>query len=55
MLEPSPEEERAVEVALGIDVPTREEIENRLFEQEMGLLSERYLRNLRREATIISR
>ena len=39
----------------GGGVPTHDEIENRLFEQEMGLLSERYLRNLRREATIISR
>ncbi|MGE0594799.1 MAG: peptidylprolyl isomerase [Hyphomonadaceae bacterium] len=36
-------------------VPTREEVESRLFEQELAMLSERYLRNLRREATIISR
>jgi peptidyl-prolyl cis-trans isomerase SurA len=36
-------------------VPAREEIEGRLREQELALLSERYLRNLRREATIITR
>jgi peptidyl-prolyl cis-trans isomerase SurA len=39
----------------GGGVPSREEIENRLYEQELALLSERYLRNLRREATIITR
>jgi peptidyl-prolyl cis-trans isomerase SurA len=36
-------------------MPSRDEIENRLFEQEMAMLSQRYLRNLRREATIITR
>lgn len=36
-------------------VPARSEIEGRLREQELALLSERYLRNLRREATIITR
>lgn len=36
-------------------VPPREEIEGRLREQELTMLSERYLRNLRREATIITR
>jgi peptidyl-prolyl cis-trans isomerase SurA len=39
----------------GGGVPTHEEVEDRLFQQEMELLSERYLRNLRREATIITR
>jgi peptidyl-prolyl cis-trans isomerase SurA len=39
----------------GGGVPSSEEIENRLYEQEMAMLSERYLRNLRREATIITR
>lgn len=39
----------------GAGVPPREEIEARLREQELSLLSERYLRNLRREATIITR
>lgn len=39
----------------GGGVPTTDEIENRLYEQEMSMLSERYLRNLRREATIITR
>lgn len=39
----------------GGGVPPREEIEGRLREQEISMLSERYLRNLRREATIITR
>lgn len=39
----------------GGGVPNRQEIESRLREQEMAMLSERYLRNLRREATIITR
>ncbi len=37
----------------GSGVPSRQEIEARLREQELTMLSERYLRNLRREATII--
>jgi len=39
----------------GAGVPPREEIEDRLREQELTMLAERYLRNLRREATIITR
>lgn len=39
----------------GGGVPPRREIEERLREQEITMLSERYLRNLRREATIITR
>ncbi|MGE0739707.1 MAG: peptidylprolyl isomerase [Hyphomonadaceae bacterium] len=39
----------------GGGVPGREEIEGRLREQELTMLAERYLRNLRREATIITR
>lgn len=39
----------------GGGLPDREEIAERLREQELGLLAERYLRNLRREATIITR
>lgn len=39
----------------GGGVPDRQEIEDRLRDQEMQMLSERYLRNLRREATIITR
>ena len=31
---------------------TKEEIENRLFNQELSMLSRRYLRDLRRDATI---
>jgi peptidyl-prolyl cis-trans isomerase SurA len=36
-------------------VPSRSEIEDRLFEAELAMLSQRYLRDLRREATIITR
>ncbi|MBY0563264.1 MAG: peptidylprolyl isomerase [Hyphomonadaceae bacterium] len=39
----------------GGGVPPRQEVEDRLREQELALLAERYLRNLRREATIITR
>ena len=39
----------------GAGVPERREVEGRLREQEMNMLAERYLRNLRREATIITR
>lgn len=39
----------------GAGIPSRQEIENRLYEQELSMLSERYLNNLRRQATIITR
>lgn len=39
----------------GGGLPSRQEVENRLFEQEMAMLSQRYLRNLRRDSTIITR
>jgi len=39
----------------GSAVPDRNEIEERLREQELTMLADRYLRNLRREATIITR
>ncbi len=39
----------------GAGVPSHQEIENRLFENELSMLSERYLNNLRRQATIITR
>ena len=39
----------------GGGVPTRQEVENRLFEQELAMLSQRHLRNLRRDSTIITR
>jgi peptidyl-prolyl cis-trans isomerase SurA len=39
----------------GGGLPSRDEIENRLRDQELAMLAERYLRNLRREATIITR
>ncbi len=35
------------------NLPTRDQIENQLFGQELGLISERELRNARREATIL--
>jgi peptidyl-prolyl cis-trans isomerase SurA len=39
----------------GAGVPSADDIESRLYEQELSRLAERYLRNLRREATIITR
>lgn len=39
----------------GSAVPTRQQVENQLETAEYEMLSERHLRNLRREATIISR
>jgi peptidyl-prolyl cis-trans isomerase SurA len=39
----------------GANVPSREEIEGQLREAELAMLAERYLRSLRREATIITR
>jgi len=39
----------------GAGVPDRREIEGQLREQEINMLSDRYLRDLRREATIITR
>lgn len=39
----------------GGGIPSHDEIEDRLRGQELSMLSDRYLRNLRREATIITR
>ncbi|QYJ00563.1 SurA N-terminal domain-containing protein [Thalassovita mediterranea] len=39
----------------GAALPTREEMEDRLFGRELQMISQRSLRNLRREATIIQR
>ena len=39
----------------GSDLPSREEIEDQLFARELNMISQRSLRNLRREATIIQR
>jgi len=36
-------------------VPSRDQIEDRLYSEQLGMISERSLRNLRREATIIRR
>lgn len=40
--------------AEGEGLPTRDEVENRLYDQELAMLSQRYLRNLRRDSTIIT-
>jgi len=37
------------------DLPTADQIENNLYAQQLGMISERTLRNLRRDATIIHR
>ncbi len=37
------------------NLPTKEQIEDRLYAQQLGMISQRSLRNLRREATIIRR
>lgn len=37
------------------DLPSRDEIKDRLFNQELSLVAERYLRDLKREATIVRR
>jgi peptidyl-prolyl cis-trans isomerase SurA len=37
------------------DLPSREEIKDRLFNQELALVAERYLRDLKREATVVRR
>jgi peptidyl-prolyl cis-trans isomerase SurA len=36
-------------------VPSRDEVEERLYDQELALLSQRYLMDLRRDSTIITR
>jgi peptidyl-prolyl cis-trans isomerase SurA len=37
------------------DLPSRDEIRERLFNQELTLVAERYLRDLKREATVVCR
>jgi peptidyl-prolyl cis-trans isomerase SurA len=37
------------------DLPSREEIKDRLFNAELSLVAERYLRDLKREATVVRR
>ncbi|WP_084418542.1 peptidylprolyl isomerase [Henriciella litoralis] len=39
----------------GASLPTREQIEDRLFGRQLSMIAERSLRNLRRDATIIQR
>jgi peptidyl-prolyl cis-trans isomerase SurA len=38
----------------GDDVPTADQLEDRLYEQELSLIARRYLRDIRREAAIIT-
>lgn len=38
----------------GDDIPTAEQLEDRLYEQELSLIARRYLRDIRREAAIIT-
>ena len=37
------------------DLPARDEIKDRLFNQELALVAERYLRDLKRESTVVRR
>ncbi len=39
----------------GLELPSRQQIEDRLFQQQLTMLSQRALRDLKREATIIRR
>lgn len=39
----------------GVALPTRDELRDRLFDTEISMLAERYLRDIRREATIDAR
>jgi peptidyl-prolyl cis-trans isomerase SurA len=41
--------------SVGSEIPTREQIRSRLFDTEITMLADRYLRDLKREATIIRR
>ena len=41
--------------ASGSDIPTRDEIENRLMDQQLAQASKRHLRDLRRNATVVLR
>ena len=41
--------------ASGSDIPTRDEIENRLMDQQLAQASKRHLRDLRRQATVVVR
>lgn len=40
--------------AVGEGLPTPDEVEDNLFETELSLLAQRYLRNLRRDSTIVT-
>ena len=49
------EEYSEIVAETGDATPTRAQIEDRLYEQELGMLSRRYLRDLRRDSAIITR
>ena len=41
-------------VTTGDDIPTADQLEDRLYDQELALIARRYLRDIRREAAIIT-
>jgi peptidyl-prolyl cis-trans isomerase SurA len=41
--------------ATGSDIPTRDAIEDRLFDQQLAQASKRHLRDIRRQATLVVR
>lgn len=48
-------DERAAAPAKKFQVPTRDEVERRLFQQQISMLARRYIRDLRREANVETR
>jgi peptidyl-prolyl cis-trans isomerase SurA len=38
----------------GDDIPTAAQLEDRLYDQELALIARRYLRDIRREAAIVT-
>jgi len=42
-------------VISGEDIPTAEQIEDNLHDQELNLIARRYLRDIRRDAAIVKR
>ena len=41
--------------ASGASMPTRDQVRSKLFETEITMMADRYLRDLKRQATIIRR
>ncbi len=48
-------DERAAAPLKKFNVPTRDEVERRLFQQQISMLARRYIRDLRREANVETR